>query len=534
MSRRVFLAAIAVLTAAFAVLSAGSALSESLTYDEPGNVREGLRAFRQRLFNREVNNPRLVREYAVLPYMITGFDGNLNRQTVFPARLMMIGLGCILILAVSRTVEVRFGSAAAVFTAFFLAFEPNLLAHGHYVSLDFGLTVFFFIAYAVFQKFLDSPTRTAAAAAGISLGWALASKAAALPFFAVSAASAVLLSQRENAGLWLYRNRGYIIGAGLLAALVIWSSYFFVTEPFISGEIHPERISSRMLQDAQNSGNTVLVRLIRLMRSVRLPLGTYLGMLKNIAVYSRLQTAQVFFLGEYRQGSQWYYLPAVALMKLTLPMIILFFSALRLAVSGRSGKKLIVPALIPALAVFTVLAMGKSYPFFRYALPAVPFIGIAAGVTLSRFWQSRFRWLAAVLLIWHGLAAAAQYPYFVSYANEITGPRSTRYRLLHDSNLDWGQALSAFRDYVAAVKSGAVSFSYFGAESGVYYGFTPDSAWSSHIFSDVCAFHTTRFGPGADSLTAISVTNWYACGYREEDRFREPDRVIADSILIFR
>src|SRR3972149_56692 len=47
------------------------------------------------------------------------------------------------------------------------------------------------------------------------------------------------------------------------------------------------------------------------------------------------------------------------------------------------------------------------------------------------------RRLVAILVVWAAVSAQSYHPHYMSYFNEIIGPRVNAYRFLADSNLDW-------------------------------------------------------------------------------------------------
>ncbi len=105
-----------------------------------------------------------------------------------------------------------------------------------------------------------------------------------------------------------------------------------------------------------------------------------------------------------------------------------------------------------------------------------------------------------------------------------------------DSNLDWGQSLPDFERYVQTTQPGFVSFSYFGRDTGDRYGLGSDLAYGSHRYEDICAFHHINLPNTSTKITvAISVSNWYYCGYSSDPRFSKQSvkALVGGSILLF-
>ena len=49
----------------------------------------------------------------------------------------------------------RYGPAAGLAAAALCAFDPNLIAHGRYVTTDFPVTAFFFFACVLWVEYLE-------------------------------------------------------------------------------------------------------------------------------------------------------------------------------------------------------------------------------------------------------------------------------------------------------------------------------------------------------------------------------------------
>jgi len=77
----------------------------------------------------------------------------------------------------------------------------------------------------------------------------------------------------------------------------------------------------------------------------------------------------------------------------------------------------------------------------RHILPALAIGVVIAAAPFSRFplLPRRARVGLSLLVVWLGLSMLSYYPHLIPYMNEWAGDRRLSYRLLADSNLDWGQ-----------------------------------------------------------------------------------------------
>ncbi len=123
------------------------------------------------------------------------------------------------------------------------------------------------------------------------------------------------------------------------------------------------------------------------------------------------------------------------------------------------------PLIYLGLATFAHFNIGE-----RHVLPLYPFALLLAGIVWE--WARRKRAGVAVLtlLLVVNAADALRYaPGYLSYFNVFVRPADS-YRLLTDSNLDWGQGLLALRHYQRDHPNEQISLSYFGSVDPAIYG----------------------------------------------------------------
>ena len=79
--------------------------------------------------------------------------------------------------------------------------------------------------------------------------------------------------------------------------------------------------------------------------------------------------------------------------------------------------------------------------------------------------------------------------------------------------------------------------SYFGRDNGNLYGLKSNFKYGSYKFEDICRFHKiSKQNWNGYNITAISVSNWYYCGYYKDQKYTKEKivNVLGDSILIFK
>ena len=231
-----------------------------------------------------------------------------------------------------------------------------------------------------------------------------------------------------------------------------------------------------------------------------------------------------YFLGEVSASGWHYYFPVVYAAKEPLPVLILVLTALiggciavwrAASASGRRSFRRFMDWLGVNFAEFAMLLFIVFYwvwsmksPLnigFRHLFPTLPFIYIltagfwkqfATSIALPRtgtlvgaLWHgmravlsSSLKYLATiVLIVWFLLSVLVGYPYYLSYFNELAGGTTAGYRVVTDSNYDWGQDLARLREFVAAhPEIDRIGVDYFGGGNPRYYvGEKEENWWSS-------------------------------------------------------
>ncbi len=391
-----------------------------------------------------------------------------------PGRFVTIALGVILIIAVYRV--------GGVVAAGLVAFEPTILANSHYVTNDIAVTLFLFLAATLRRPLL----------LGLSIGYALSSKMSSLVFLPL-----------------VLRPRGWrqLLGMAIVALFVVWASYMFTWDVVIREREDTGRLSVRLVQYAKDHNVPVIEKVVTFLQRQPLPLGTYAATIKNNMLRAG-KPSTVFFDGELYDGSRWYFMIVNVLRKIPIPFLILVLFGV-----WRARRFAAIAAGIIGIA--SIMGM---VPLVRYVLPAIPFLALVAAAGVRKK-------ILVLFLLWQIVGTIWQYPHFISYANELVGPRDKRYEVLADSNLDWGQALPDVMRWAKREGIGTMQFSYFGRDDE-----------SEYRFEDICATREMVLDPKSTKVvTLISVSNWYYCGYDKEEAYQKAKiwNVIADSVLVF-
>lgn len=359
------------------------------------------------------------------------------------------------------------------FALAFAALEPNLVAHSSLATTDGGFAALFVATLALWEL---SP-----AAAGAAGGLALASKATGVMLPAVL----------------LYAGRARPRAALLACAAFAAAALLCYAPSGVWGLAHMLSFRARQMGSP----------------------------------------APAFLLGEtYPEGHPLYF-PLILLIKTPLPLLLVGAWGLADARlwKGREEKRRLI--LVAGGLLLAASMSARRQLGLRYVLPLLPLLALGAGAALEWLWawKGRARLAAVALLAWQLGSFLVSLPQPLAYVNEAFGGPGAAWRVVGDSNVDWGQGLPELKEFLERNPGGLI-LSYFGRDCPSRLGIARQDAFST---PGPCA-------PGA-LLPVELEREWLAVsatkrqGYYETVRpplwawleGREPFAVVARSILIY-
>lgn len=347
---------------------------------------------------------------------------------LFRGRLPLIGLALLLAWSVARLAADLFGDRAGIAALALVALSPTVLAHGRLVTMDVPVACFStWFVHRLLRHARDG-RRGDAVLAGIALGLALATKFSALvllPVLAVLAPFAIRgadLPPRRRA-LAALALAGSVAG---IAALVVWAVYLFPSD-----------------------------------------VGVYLDGIRQVNADHDPGRAYYLF-GQFRVGGWWWYFPVAYLVKTPLPTLALlaasFLPAVRRAAPCRGGGRGLAFVAVPAVAWTAVTCALADNLGVRYLLPAIALACVLASRTVAAAWaptsRRSGRAAVAVAAVWLAASAAWTFPDHLGYFNLAVGGSRNGWRILDDSNLDWGQDLRRLAAWLDRHDTGRVRLLY--------------------------------------------------------------------------
>jgi len=545
-----------------------SVRQQSLTWDEDDHIFAGYMSWKTADFGFNPEHPPLVKALAAIPLLPmhlkvpppkglasfkdeTYFDGRDlifgnggeagADRIVFRARMAAAVLTLTLGLLVFLAAREMFGVRAALFALALLVFEPNMIAHGAYVTTDMGVSCFIFASVYAFYRYARVPFLGRLVTVGLATGLALASKHSALMLLPIGAVLVLTeifwspvgtLASRKTIAL---RLSAAFVAVMAVAVVVLWAFYGFRYQARPAGmALHPS-----LFEYAQGLTGIEPHFYLTLARWHILP-ESYLYGLTDVRLVSDWFPTYIF--GKVHAHGVWFYFPAAFIIKSTAAFMGLLLLAGFAIATGKLRKRreiffLTVPPIVYLLiSIHTSLNIGV-----RHILPMYPFLCVLIGGAVAALASIDRRWayVAAVLLAWHMVSTSRAYPDYLAYSNEFWGGPANTYKYLTDSNADWGQQLKAVQKYLDDRGVKDCWFAYF-AEPYIQfsaYGIpckplpTADSVWT-HYQVDTPGIIKGPVLISAATLTGYEFGSNVMNPYSHFQELRPTDE-IADGVFVF-
>src|SRR5262249_43207363 len=196
--------------------------------------------------------------------------------------------------------------------------------------------------------------------------------------------------------------------------------------------------------------------------------------------------------------------------------------------------------IIPALLYFGFSIVSRLNIGYRHLLPAVVLLLVFASQVVEERFRTKWPvWAGGALAAWLVIGTNLSAPDCLAYFNEAVGGSSNGYKVLVDSNLDWGQDLIGLRSYMDASRLDTIKFSYFGRAEPEAYGikYDPLPGYPRFMWRGG-AFPPFLLHPPPGTY-AISATNLQGAVFDMHNlyawfRDKKPTGVIGHSIFIYK
>jgi hypothetical protein len=453
------------------------------------------------------------------------------------AATLSLLLGLLVFLAARE----MFGDGAGLFALALVVFEPNMIAHGAYVTTDMGISCFMFASIYALYRYVKAPSISRLTVLGLATGLALASKHSGvllLPFGLALIITEILWPSpetRTNKRKVALRLTGAFLAASTIAIVVLWAFYGFRFAARPGGM----QLNPSLAKYAEGLKGIEPQIYLALARWHILP-ESYLYGLVDVRLISDSFSTYIF--GKVYARGVWFYFPAAFIIKSTAAFMSLILLAGFAIVTGklRARREIFFLTIPPVLYLLIATGTGLNIGA-RHILPMYPFLAVLMGGAALALAHRDRRWayVVGLLLAWHAVSSARAYPNYLAYSNEFWGGPANTYKYLTDSNTDWGQQLKAVKKYLDNRGVKDCWFAYF-VEPSIHfsaYGIpckplpTADSGWTDDQI-DTPQTITGTLLISAGTLTGYEWGSNVLNPYREFQKLK-PVAFIQDGVFVY-
>ena len=447
-----------------------------------------------------------------------GFDFMYNESNnadlmLFLGRIPTLLILLLLGIYVFKWTRELFGSPAALLALFLYTFSPTFLAHGRYVTTDVAATAAIFIASYYFIRWLKDPNKKNLIVAGLVFGVAQLAKFSVfllVVLFVFITIVWILVKWRESKpqptfwkNIWKYLG-GTILIMAIGYVIIVWPVYIFHT---LNYPVARQQADTKFI--LSSFGFKPIVNLIYFLAGVPIfrALAQY-GLGLTMVLQRAAGGNTTYYLGEVSAAGSKSYFPLMYLVKETLTLHILTLVTIILAITAFFKNKIFKPLnfrlfLNNHVAEILMLSFIALYWYssvrsplnigVRHILPTFPFVFVlVAGFislwlkikaapnstgmlkTIGQFFKKLGSaavkyFIVGVLIAWQVVSVVSIYPSFLAYFNELIGGPANGYKIVTDSNLDWGQDLKRLAQWVDKNNIDRIYVDYFGGATSSYY-----------------------------------------------------------------
>ena len=553
------------LLAGMAALADRSAARDGPAFDEPLHLAAGLAHLSTRDFRLDQGTGVAPQMWAALPLWRGGasldadasawseadvwqlgrsllYAGGRDPDAVLrPARRMVLALTVALGAAVYLWSWRLHGAVGALISLSLYAVCPNVLAHGRLVTSDLPTALAFLVAVGAASAALARPTLLRVALAGFAAGVLLLCKATSLLFLPMLGLLALWRIARPDAaaGSRVARARRALGAAAAVLALalgIVWAAHGLAFRA-------PSAAAAPLDWSQIDAAPGAFPDLLRVARDGHWLPETWLHGVGYAFATARDRVA--FAAGRTASGGWWWFFPYCVALKTPLGTLAVLALA---AAAGLRARAAATPSRVGSgsaplwilIGVYGAASLASSIQIgIRHLLPMLPPALILAGAAVR--WCDTRAGRAAVAL---GCAVAAAeslaaWPHYLSFVNRAAGGPAAGYRLLADSNLDWGQDLPALARHLSDLRARGdrepCYLSYFGSALPERHGV--DCFRLPGFFDADPALRARELGPGRYVFSATMLQGVYlepelrgAWGAEQESRLAAVDAMLASPL----
>jgi hypothetical protein len=434
----------------FFAIALGDLHRMGLTYDEADHLQYGVNMLHGNP-DRFDDSKMPVSAWNALPGRIAEWlpEGRLREALagLFAARVPTVLAALLLGLLIFRWARELYGDKAGLLALALFVLDVNLLAHSRWATTDLYAALGTTLALYCFWRFQRDGGWHAGTVSAFALGFAQLAKYSGvflLPLFVVLTVvrhwHTLVAKTRARSAWWARlqtkKTLGYAALFAVIIVLVINTGFLFRKSFTPLGDY---TFRAELFQSVQRALPAAL--------PVPVPY-PYLEGLDWVLQRERVGSVfgSLYLFGELRDGEGFdgYYFVAY-LFKVPLPIQILFVAAAvlywrrRQRFNFRRDEAFL---LLPVFFFFFYFNfLFEAQTGIRFLLVAFPMMHIfTASLLAPQAQPSKHRGITiGALLLAAAVSVLSYHPHYLSYFNELVPDRKQAYRILADSNLDWGE-----------------------------------------------------------------------------------------------
>ncbi len=373
-------------------------------------------------------------------------------------RMVTMAFSLLLAFYVFKWSKELYGIPAGFFSLFLFAFSPNIIAHSRLITNDIFATCLMTISLYYYWRFLSSGGWKLAGITAVLAGVSQTVKYTMAFIYPLFFIILIVKNAGETAAIvrrgdWKTFGRNCLVFARYAVFFALIGLLFINAGFLFHGVFTPLKGYSFRSAAFQN-----LQARSGLLGRIPIPLPTlYLeGPDDRKWEEETGEHGNNYLFGELRNPGYfpgyfvWAYLykEPIALQIIILLALIAYLRNRRQYSFARNEIFLWIPVILFALYLNFFLVIQSGYRFF---LPVFPLLLITGG-NLVRNWKSfsaRARVGVAALAAYLVISVLSYFPHYIAYFNELVWDRKMAYKILADSNLEWGQSRNYLVKYLA-------------------------------------------------------------------------------------
>ncbi|HUJ11365.1 MAG TPA: glycosyltransferase family 39 protein [Verrucomicrobiae bacterium] len=352
------------------------------------------------------------------------------------------------------------GELAGLLAASMFLLNPVVLAYGHIVQSDIGITLAFPLTVWMFARLLEAPSIGRAVVAGLIAGLALATKYTGIILIPTGFVLWLLFRWRGRGPQMLGWKHALLVGG--IAWVVVMLFYVPHCSP-------PPPI------DRKTASELVVPIWFLSLRPILIPADYFKGLALTLLHASGGHEA--YLNGKWSESGWWYYFPLAFAMKTPLAFWLFLGAGVALAIRFRGELPFEELAVWAGAFIYLLCVMQSRADIgVRHLLPLYPLLSIGSAGALLRWKKQSVKvnqrladCAVASLPIASLVIVAFAYPWFLCYMNPLAGGIKNGYRHLLDSNYDWGQNVKRLKQFLDERGIQKVYLQFFGAQEAIDY-----------------------------------------------------------------